>query len=66
MPTELRLNHLAVAEANAIASPAWQAKDKAHKAFIKAEAAYIMTWNEAYEIAKVADRNKDGYGIMPQ
>jgi hypothetical protein len=62
----MRLNHLAVAEANAVASPAWQAKDKARLAYEASQVEYDAVWNEAYEIAKKADRNKDGYGIMPQ
>jgi hypothetical protein len=66
MTVELRLNHLAVREANAAASHAWRVMDKARIAHVEAQKEYEATWTEAYEFAKKADRNKDGYGIVPQ
>ena len=66
MTVELRLNHLAVREANAVASPAWRAMDEARIAHDEAQEEYSSVWHEAYQMAKKADRNKNGYGIMPR
>lgn len=66
MTVELRLNHLAVREANVVASSAWQAMDKARIAHNEAQEEYASVWHKAYKMAKKADRNKNGCGIMPR
>lgn len=49
----------AIAEAYSVAKRLWQPMDDARIAYEKAQLAYQAEWDDAFKIAKKADRNYD-------